>query len=170
MSEKNPNKSRAKPLRFARRREPFSIRRFTNQKKKPNECASQHDVGTLGRMKCRALALAPRPVASERRPRASERRRPTSLLHSLFDFDRKNEEVRFRDRFRVRIHPRFVHTGRSRSTHFHSIPTASRPGTPPRFASHRIAGWNRGEKTHRLGRLIPTRGSTSRVATRGSIG
>ena len=66
------------------------------------------------------------------------------------------------------IQPRFVRTtGRSRSTHSF-IPTASRPGTAPRFASPRgVEPW--GEDTP-FGTFETTRGSTGGVATRGSIG
>ena len=132
----------AKPVRFVRRREPFSIRRFTNQKNNRTNVLPN----TRGNSRTNEMSRASRshraPFASERRPRASERRRPTSLLHSLFDFDRKNEEVRFRDRFRVRIHPTsfrahhgsipihsFIHSDRVSSGYGPAVRIASRGGT-----------------------------------------
>lgn len=88
MSENFPNKSHSmesKTSAFARRREPLSIRRFTNHEKTPKR---MFFVGTLGR----TFEVSRPAVASERRPRASERRRPTSLLRALFD--RRSKERR----------------------------------------------------------------------------
>lgn len=151
----------SKTSAFARRREPLSIRRFTNHEKTPKR---MFFVGTLGRTN----EVSRPAVASERRPRASERRRPTSLLRALFDRRSKERRGAFSSSSSSssidsssRAHGsipidsiRFVRSDR-----------VSSGSAPPRFASHRVR--DPGEKVHIFGTTLR---STGGVATRGWIG
>ena len=112
-------------------------------------------------MKCRAR---PSRQSDDRELPSAGVRLLSFALSSIVD--RKNEEVRFRLRLRLlRLIPRLVHTGRSRSIRFDSfVPTASRPVLRLR-GSHRIACETPGRRCTSLGRRC-----VRRVASRRAVG